>query len=68
MEGEEKEKRASFEPAVLLAIARLCSEGREGMFRAACLRRCNVRETHALMTAEEHRVANSPVGAELEAP
>jgi len=27
-----------------------------------------VRETHALMTAEEHRVANSPVGAELEAP
>ena len=54
-------------PAVLLAVARLCKP-EEAMFRASCLRRCYVHETQSLMTADEQRVAQVPVGARLEAP
>ena len=53
-------------PAVLLAVARLCSK--DDKFKAACLRRCNVHETQALLTADEQRIASSPVGAKLEPP
>ena len=63
-----EDEDATIVPAVLLAVARLCSEANEDMFKAACLRRCYVHETQALLTADEQRIASSPVGAKLEPP
>ena len=60
----------AFVPAFLLAAARLCDHqttvGKQ--FRAACLRRCFVHETQALLTADEQRVAKLPIGAPAEPP
>ncbi|KOO29726.1 nfx1-type zinc finger-containing protein 1 [Chrysochromulina tobinii] len=67
MEMAEKEG-ARIVPAVLLAVARLCSEAKDDEFKAACLRRCYVHETQALLTADEQRIASSPVGAKLKPP
>ena len=68
MEKIVEDEDATVVPAVLLAVARLCSDAKEDMFKAACLRRCYVHETQALLTADEQRIACSPVGAKLEAP
>jgi Holliday junction resolvasome RuvABC ATP-dependent DNA helicase subunit len=66
MKKSAEKEGARIVPAVLLAVARLCSK--DDMFKAACLRRCNVHETQALLTADEQRIACSPVGAKLEPP
>ena len=51
-------------PALLLAFARLSGAAnlRCTRFRISCLRRCNVHEVQAMMTADERRAATVPVG------
>lgn len=53
--------------AFLLAAARLCAPA-EAQFRRACLRRCNVHETRALLSQDEQRTAKGPIGAAAQAP